>query len=829
MTSIYSRARTLRTKHFKFAAAFAAAPAALLFTAAATHGQGPLPARYRGDAADPNKLIRTYCVSCHSGQKAAGGFNFAHLDASHPERSPEAWEKVILKINSGMMPPAGQPRPAVSTAARAINTLAAQIDLNAERHPNPGRPALHRLNRTEYSNAVRDLLNVQVDTAALLPPDDMSRGFDNMSEVLNVSPTLLAAYVRAASRISREALGEPHAAPSETFYHVPSTVSQLQHAEGAPPGTRGGFVFTHNFPADAEYVFTSSLYFTTNTFLFGLFSQGEQLEVAIDGERVGVFAVNPRMKGDEVLRTEAVKVKAGPHAVSVSFVQKFDGPIEDLVQPFDHTLGDLFLGRTQGLTGLPHLKDVGIKGPFQPTGVSQTPSRQRILIRRPNGPEDEIASARTVLTALARQAYRRPPLPHDIDVLLSLYRQAAEKGGYEEGLRLAIQGLLVNPQFIFRFERTPVRTAGTGAYRISDLELASRISFFLWSSGPDARLIDLAASGRLRDRAVLEQEVRRLLKDPRSEALASNFAGQWLHLRNLSDIQPDLFTFPNANQNLIKAMHKETELFFASIVQNDAPVQDLLTADYTFVNEQLARHYKIPNVAGDAFQRVQISDPNRRGLLGQASVLTVTSFANRTSPVLRGKWVLDNLLGAPPPAPPAAVPPLAENSQGITPRTVRERLEEHRKNPSCAGCHNIMDPVGLALENFDATGAWRSRDNGFAIDATGKLVDGTKLTDPITLRKALLSHKDAFETAFSRRLLTYALGRGAEYYDMPAVRGIKRRAEREGGKFSSLVLGIVESAPFQLRSETPTNNKNTSGRKGDFALNKEAGSANVHH
>ncbi len=749
-----------------------------------------------------DRIVNSYCTSCHGHGKASGGFTFAKLDSAHPDRDAKEWEKVILKLNAGMMPPAGSPRPDAKTISFVIDDLTGEIDLAAARHPNPGHPSLHRLNRIEYSNSVRDLLSIQVDASTLLPPDDASHGFDNMSEVLNVSPTLLAGYVRAAGKISRTALGEPAAAPSEEFYHVASTQSQLGHTEGAPIGTRGGLVVTHYFPADGEYIFTSALYFTTNTFLFGLNSKGEQLEVAIDGERVGLFDINPRMKGEDVLRTSPTKVKAGPHFVSVAFLQKADGPVEDFVQPFDHTLGDLFLGRTQGLTGLPHLKDVGIMGPFHPTGVSLTPARRRILIRRPDGPDDEVAAAKTVLSALARQAYRRPPTTADVDELLSLYRKGSEKGGYEEGIRLGLQFILANPQFIFRFERAPSSVASDQPYRISDLELATRISYFLWSSLPDARLLDLAAANRLHDQAVLESEVRRMLADPRSQALSANFAGQWLHLRNLKDIQPDLFTFPNANQNLLTAMRKETELFFDYLIRHDRPATELLTANYTFVNEQLAHHYHIPNVAGDAFRKVTLNDENRRGILGQASVLTVTSFANRTSPVLRGKWVLDNLLGAPPPTPPSAVPPLVEIGQGITPRTVRERLEEHRKNPTCAGCHTIMDPVGLALENFDATGAWRGKDNGYPVDTGGRLVDGTKVNDPISLRNAILHHSDAFLTAFTQRLLTYALGRGTEYYDMPSIRTIKRSAASRELRLSSFIIGIVESRPFQLRLDS---------------------------
>ena len=756
-----------------------------LCSAAAGHAQQP--------------LVERYCAGCHNEKLRSGGLALTRLDPSHPELNAPEWEKVVVKLRAGMMPPAGAPRPDRSTVLAFAASLEKGLDEAAAAHPNPGRPSLHRLNRTEYANSVRDLLDLEVDPAAYLPADDMSHGFDNMAEVLNVSPTLLEGYVRAAGKISRLALGDPSMKPIVETYHVPSTLSQTRHIEGTPFGTRGGVAVRHNFPADGEYVFRMTLYFTTNTFVFGAFQKGEQLEVAVNGERVALLDVNPAMKVDDDLRTPPIRVKAGPQTISAAFIQRASGPVEDVLAPYEHTLGDLFAGRTQGITALPHLRDLGINGPYHATWVSDTPSRRRIFTCRPAAGQDELPCARAILLALARQAYRRPPSDADIEDLLSTYQAGRNDGDFESGIRLGLQLILANPEFVFRFERAPASAAPGTNYSIGDLELASRLSYFLWSSAPDSELLDLAAREKLRDPAVLEQQVRRMLADRRAESLASNFAGQWLYLRNLDDAQPDLFLYPNFSRNLLQSMRRETELFFDSIRQEDRSVLDLLTADYTFVDELLAKHYGIPNVEGSRFRRVTIADENRRGLLGQASILTVTSFANRTSPVVRGKWVMDTLLGAPPPKPPANVPPLKENVAGAKPLPVRARLEEHRSNSVCAACHTMMDPIGFALENFDALGAWRWNDSGFPVDASGQLVDGTKVDGPASLREALTSHSDAFLRTFTEKLLTYALGRGIEYYDMPVVRAIDCEAARNDNRFSSFILAIVRSTPFRMR------------------------------
>lgn len=739
--------------------------------------------------------MNQYCTGCHNEKLKSGGLALTKLDPSHPDQSAREWEKVVVKLRAGMMPPAGAPRPDAAMLKLFAASLEQSLDGAAALRPNPGRPALHRLNRTEYANSVRDLLGLDVNVESLLPADDMSHGFDNMAEVLNVSPTLIEGYVRAAGKISRAALGDATAKPLVETYHVPSALNQTRHLDGLPFGTRGGLRVRHNFPADGEYIFRMTLYFTTNTFLFGMFQKGEQLEVAVNGERVALMDINPAMKVDDDLRTPRIKVKAGPQTITVSFLQKAAGPVDDFVQPFEHSLGDLFLGRTQGLTGLPHLRDVGIQGPYNVTGVSETISRRKIFVCH----NDDLGCAKQILTRLARRAYRRPVSDADVEDLLSTYQTGRNRGDFESGIRLGLQLILANPQFVFRFERTPPGVKPCANYRISDMELASRLSYFLWSSAPDDRLLHTAIAGRLKNPAVLEREVRRMLDDPRAEALAKNFAGQWLYLRNLKDAQPDLFAFPNFNHNLLQSMRRETELFFDSIRREDRNVLDMLSADYTFVDEDLARHYGIPNVEGPRFRRVKISDENRRGVLGQASILTVTSYANRTSPVVRGKWIMDTILGAPPPTPPANVPPLKENAEGLKPRSVRERLEEHRSNPVCASCHTMMDPIGFAMENFDGTGQWRIRDSGYNIDASGQLVDGTRVNGPLSLRQALVFHSDSFLRTFTERLLTYALGRGVEYYDMPAVRTIARAAARNNNRFSSFVLGIVNSTPFQMR------------------------------
>ncbi|MBZ5604098.1 MAG: DUF1592 domain-containing protein [Acidobacteriia bacterium] len=744
-------------------------------------------------------FVDRYCAGCHNDKLKSGGFSWNRVDLANPGRSADQLEKVIRKLDSGMMPPAGMPRPDAASNRAFVRSLEDAVDQDAARHLNPGRPPLHRLNRTEYANSVRDLLGVDIDVASLLPPDDMSHGFDNMADALTVSPTLMESYIRAAGKISREALGDPSASPAMVTYKVPRVLSQIKHIDGTPFGTRGGTVVTHDFPADGDYVFRTTFYFSGPGVFFGQLEKGERIEIAIDGERVALLDINPHMQATQDLRTPPIHVTAGPKRVSAAFLQRFDGPVDDTVMPVEQSLVDVSNANVPGLTSLPHLHDLSVIGPEKVQGISDTPSRRRILQCRPASAAEEIPCAKRIITSLVPAAYRKPVSDADVEEILGIYQQGRNQGGFESGMRLAVQAIIANPQFVFRFERTPANLAAGSTYRISDLELASRLSYFLWSSAPDAELLAVASQSRLHDADVLEMQVRRMLADPRSSSLATNFAYQWLHLQDLKDVYPDDYQYPNFDDSLRQAMWSETELLFENVMRQDRSVFELLTANYTFVNERLARHYGIPNILGSRFRRVELTDPNRFGLLGQGSILTLTSLANRTSPVRRGKWVMDVLLGTPPPPPPANVPALKENqTQGVK-VSVRERLEEHRSNPACAACHKMMDPIGFALENFDPTGVWRTNDSGFKVDPSGVMFDGAKLSSPAMLRQAILVHPDAFLRTFTANLLAYGVGRVLEPYDMPAVRAIDRDAERSDNRFVALLMGVVRSAPFQMR------------------------------
>ena len=583
-------------------------------------------------------LLDRYCVTCHSDSLRTGGLSLEGVDPANPAHDVEIFEKVILKLRSGMMPPEGRPRPPAGTSATFVSELEAGIDRVAAAHPNPGRPILHRLNRTEYANAVRDLLDLEVDSSSLLPPDDMSQGFDNMSDVLTISPTLLESYLVAAGKITRLAVGDPDAAPVVETYVVPPAFSQMRHVPGAPFGTRGGLAVRHTFPADGDYVFRLSFYFASIGALFGdnMPAEGEQIEIAVNGARVALLDIDRKMRTTDVLRTPPIPVKAGPQMIAAAFVQRAAGPVQDFVMPFEQALADLSTGHFPGLTGLPHLRNLGIDGPHDVTGVSDTPSRQRIFVCRPAERDSARACAREILGGLARRAYRRPVGDDDLALLESFYDAGHAQGGtFDAGIRLGLQSILADPEFLFRFERTPPSVAAGTNHSISDLELASRLSFFLWSSIPDDVLLDVAIEGRLSEPAELARQVHRMLADPRSETLATNFASHWLHLQNLDDVQPDVYLFPDWDLNVIQSMRRETELLFDGIVRNDRAVTELLTADYTFVDERLATHYGIPDVVGNRFRRVPVAD-DRRGLLGHGSILTLTSLANRTSPVIPG-------------------------------------------------------------------------------------------------------------------------------------------------------------------------------------------------
>jgi hypothetical protein len=753
--------------------------------------------------ASQQALVTKYCAGCHSDRSASGGFSWSKIDLANPDQNAPQTERVIRKLRAGMMPPAGMPRPDAATLKSFVSSIETTVDQKAAARPFAGAPELSRLNRTQYRNAIRDLLGLDMDVSSLLPPDEQGRGFDNISEALTVTPALVQGYVRAASKISREAVGDTQVAPTMSMYTVPKVVNQMRHVDGAPWGTRGGTSVMHNFPTDGDYTFKLTFYYDYLETLYGQSLpsnlQGQEIEISIDGARVAIFKIDPNIpETKNVLTTQPVKIAAGPHRVSAAFIAKFDGPTEDTFRQVEMSMVDISAG-VPGMIALPHLQSMTIAGPFVVTGVSNTPSRRKIFTCTPAAAKDETACAEKIVGVLARQAFRRPVNDADTEFLMNYYQEGRKDGSFETGIRMAVQAIIANPKFIFRFEKTPATAAPGRNYRISELELASRLSFFLWSSLPDEQLLNLAAQGKLKDPVVLEREVRRMLADRRSDALVDNFAFQWLRLQTVKEADPDSGIFPNFTRNLGQSMTRETKLLFDSVMREDRSITDLVTANYTFVDEILAKHYGIPNVSGPAFRRVPITNPNRFGLLGHASILTLTSLANRTSPVNRGKYVMEVMLGVTPPAPPANVPPLMENVDNQKALSVRERLEIHRKNEPCASCHKMMDPIGMALENFNAVGVWRNMDSGFRVDPAGQLYDGTKLDGPVSLRNAILDHKESFVGSFTESLLAYGLGRLLDHQDMPLVRAIERDAAKNNNRFSSFVLGIVKSVPFQMR------------------------------
>jgi hypothetical protein len=745
-------------------------------------------------------------VTCHSQRLKTGGLTLEGTDLTKVAENPEVWEKVVRKLLAGAMPPQGVRRPDEATYHALTAWLEGELDQAAAAHPNPGRPMLHRLNRAEYANAVRDLLALDVDAASLLPPDDSAYGFDNISDVLGVSPSLQERYISAAMKISALAVGDVEMKPGSETYRVRQDLSQNQHIEGLPLGTVGGLRVQHNFPLDGDYVFQTRLYRTNLNIVRGL-EYPTEFEITVDGQRVHLVTIGgnadlaslfeqPTETGDAVeLRMRVrVPVKAGPHTVTAAFVENM--PVQDAVrlQSFLRSSADNF-----DWAGRPHIQMLTIAGPFNADGPGDTPSRRRIFFCKPAGRSAELPCAKQIISTLARRAYRQPVSDANLQQILPFYETGRRQGTFETGIQKALQRILASPRFVFRVERDPANVAPGSVYDISGVELASRLSFFLWSSIPDDELLKVASDGRLTDPAVLGQQVRRMLSDPKSRALVGNFAGQWLHLRNVRSVLPNSDEFPDFDDNLRQSFQRETELLFQSIMDEDRNVLDLMTADYTFVNERLARHYGIPNVYGSRFRRVPVTDEARKGLLGHGSILAVTSHAERTSPVVRGKWILENILGTPVPPPPPDVPQLKENKEGEKPRTMREQMAEHRANPTCAACHKIMDPIGFALENFDAVGAWRTHEAGTPIDASGELGDGTKIDGVVALRRALIGRPDVFVGTMTEKLMTYALGRGLDYHDMPALRAVVRESRRENYRFSSLVLGIVRSVPFRMR------------------------------
>ena len=758
-------------------------------------------------AVEQRAFLNKYCVTCHNQKAKTAGLELDKLDLANVSAAAPTLEKVVEKIRGGMMPPIGMPRPDSATREAFISGLEQELDQAYFANVNPGRVGLHRLNRAEYGNAVHDLLGLNVDVSSLLPADDANFGFDNIADSLSVSPALMERYVSAAWKISGLAVGDPKTPPTTYTFRNRPDLSQDRHIEGLPLGTRGGILVKYDFPLDAQYRFKVRFWGNTVNTVRGL-EIPSQVEITLDGARVKLATIggqkdadlgntNPTASAEQLSKRVELEipVTAGPHQVGFTFLQQSTGPTVELLQPYQREKVDPI-----NTAGIPEIDWVSISGPYQPTGPGDTPSRRRVFTCHPAPGTDAVPCAREILSRLARQAYRRPVSSSEMERALGYFQRGKNEGGsFDSGIESALAFILVNPDFLFRVEATRTDVAPGTPYRISDLELASRLSFFLWSSIPDDELLKVASAGKLHDSRVLEEQVRRMLADPRSEALIDNFFGQWLYLRNLKAAVPDQQVFPDFDDNLREAFLHETQLFTTSIVREDRSVVDLLTANYTYVNERLARHYGIPGVYGEQFRRVTTSDPARRGLLGQGSILTVSSYANRTSPVLRGKWILTNILGTPPPAPPPNVPPFNEMAKG----TVRERMVQHRSNPACSGCHSVMDPVGFAMENFDAVGHWRTKENGAPIDASGALPDGTKVDGAASMIAALADHPEQFVRTMTAMMLTYALGRGLDYYDMPVVRSVARDASKNNYRFSDLVLGIVKSPPFQMKVEAP--------------------------
>ena len=754
-------------------------------------------------------VLNQYCVVCHNEKLKTAGLMLDKVDVANVGADAALWEKVLQKVRAGSMPPAGMARPDAVTYNSLATYLETELDRAAATNPNPGRPAVHRLNRAEYINAIRDLLDLNtdaIDVASLLPADNAAYGFDNIGDVLGTSPALLERYLSVAEKVSRLAIGDLAIPPSLEKIDIPESLKQDKRmSDDLPAGSRGGIAINHYFPVDGEYLIRIRLRRDFLGVIVGITDQ-KQIDVRLDDKRIKLFTIGGERKGksndvaadyDYLSTADAgleahFSAAAGAHQVQITYLKDTLKP-EILPQNGSRS----GVGRGSNVDGL---DSVTIGGPYNPTELGQTPSRVRILTCHPATRADEEPCARKILSTLARRAYRRPVSDEELVPLLNLYRNG-NSGGFEAGIRTALQGVLVDPDFLFRVEGDRANSKTDSIHPVNDFELASRLSFFLWSSIPDDELLNVAAQGRLEEPAVLEDQVRRMLRDPRSKALVENFAGQWLYLRNLPTKFPDPGVYPNFDENLRQALEQETQLFFDSIIREDHSIVDLLDADYTFVNERLALHYGIPNIHGSQFRRVTLHDENRRGLLGKGSILMVTSYATRTAPTLRGKWLLENILGTPPPPPPANVPSLKED-RNANALTMRQRMEQHRANPACASCHKLMDPLGFALENFDAIGRWRTTQGNTPIDASGELPDGTKFQGPSELRRVLLTKREQFVGTVTEKLLTYALGRGVEYFDMPAIRKIVRDAASSDYRFSAIVLGIAKSTPFRMRRES---------------------------
>jgi mono/diheme cytochrome c family protein len=778
---------------------------ALAVSSAVSGSPEPAQTPATNSAAPPSRaLVDTYCVACHNQRVKTAGIAFDNADLSDVSKDGELWEKALRKLRGGMMPPPGARRPDAAAVDAFTSGLERELDAAAARRPNPGRVAIHRLNRAEYANAIEDLLGIRIDSAALLPKDDEADGFDNVASVLTVSPSFLDQYISAARVVTARAMGNGAARPGSATYRPARGTDQAVHVEGLPLGTRGGLLVEHPFPADGDYKLNIN----------GLAAAGyvrgmeyrHTLIVTLDGAKVfeGQIGGEEDIRAIDQQQASAVaaingrfqniplKVTAGPHKVGVTFIARTFAESDEVLFSFRPGNGEERIQR---------VGSIEIQGPFTPAGLSETPSRQRIFVCRPKTQADELPCATMILSTMARRAFRRPVSDQDLAAPISFYKSARADGNFDAGIQAALPAILASPKFLYRAERTPSGTAPGTVHRITTLDLASRLSFFLLGHPPDDELLRLAEKSALADPKTLDAQVRRLLADPRASSLVSNFAFQWLKMRGLDEVEPDAVVFPNFDDGLREGFRKELAMFVESVIREDRSVLDLLSADYTFVNERLALHYGIPNVRGDQFRRVTLTDQNRWGLLGKGGVLLSTSYANRTAPVIRGAWILENILGTPPAAPPPDVEAFQENKDGEKAKTIRAIMEQHRSKPTCNACHGVMDPLGFALENFDAIGEWRSQDRwaGTPIDASGELIDGTKVSNPADLRKALLKRSPQFVQTLTEKLMTYALGRSVDYYDMPTVRQIVRDAARDNYRFSSLVTGIVKSAPFQMR------------------------------
>ena len=766
------------------------------------------PALFHYEAIPPEDLtavVRQYCVVCHNDQALTGNLTLQNFDVAAAETQAPTAEKMIRKLRAGMMPPPGMPRPEGDTLLQLVQTLENEVDAAARANPNVGVRRFPRLSRAEYERAVHDLLGLEVDAGKWLPPDVLSGSFDNMSASQALTTTLLDAYLRAAIDVSRLALGDPDAVSVTTQYKTPMEVSQhaWDHVQGTPFGTRGGTVVTHDFPADGHYVFQVLTRFGNGN---PQSVSTEQVDISIDGESVALLRLPHNGAGViSEIKTEPLFVKAGQHKVSAAFVNLVDGPYEDRFRPTEWSAAGL-AGDGYGVTGLAHLTHLMITGPNDVSGVSDTPTRQRLFSCKPAAPAEERTCAQSILSGLATRAYRRPMTAERVDALMSFYDQGAADGGFENGVRAGLQAILASPEFLFRLEREPSGVEPGRTYPLSPVDLATRISFFLWATLPDEELLRAATSGELTDPAGLERQVRRMLADPRAESLGSRFAHQWLRLQDVGKVWPDAFLYPNFSDQLADAMVKETEVFFNSLVREDRSLLELFSADYTFLNERLARHYGIEGVSGDEFRRVPYPNEQRRGILGHGSVLHLTSMSNRTSPVLRGKWVMEVLMGTPPPPPPPNVPAFEASPQANQGRrlTTRQRMEAHRSAPVCSSCHSFIDPIGLALDNFDVTGTWRIRENMEPLDTKGVFYDGTTISTPSELAQVLLKRPIPLVRNFTDQMLAYAIGRPVEYFDQPTVRAIQKAAEPTNYRMSSLILGIVKSDAFQMRQVQPT-------------------------